>query len=122
MKFSRGVRAVAVVVASLIVSLLVVKLVPLLLLDGAIGLPLAPFTDTEYAPRYSHLRFMKLRIGMTRAEVIDLVGEPLSRDQNGSLEFWRYSRSPGDTHYRVRVVLFDPAGRVFKIASEFYVD
>ena len=52
--------------------------------------------------------------GMTKAEVLQLLGEPREKT-------FVYSRRPTDVSYHVRVVLFRN-GRVAERISEFYVD
>jgi hypothetical protein len=78
--------------------------------------------DTRYSPGYSDRGFRAVKVGMEAAEVERLLGKPLDhRIFDGNL-IWFFSRSPGDTHYRLRVIHFDPDGRVRKKSSEFYVD
>ena len=83
--------------------------------------------DTVYASGFSDGRFLLVRNGMTDAQVIALLGEPLERyrPQVGDDPSWdlgmRWSRSATDSHYSVRVVLFKK-GRVADVRSEFYVD
>lgn len=94
------------------------------MLDGFSGcvLPLLFTEDTEYAPSYSHAAFLKLRKGMSYAEVATLLGPALEiYPVEGSREGWRWSRSHGDRSYRVRVAIFDE-GRVSEIIHKFYLD
>jgi len=98
--------------------------VHLYLLDGIDGWFFSSgFTeDTEYAPGYSDKAFRKLRIGMSTGDVVALLGPPLEKGQfTASKETWRWSRSPGDRSYRIRVVIVE-ADRVVQIRSSFYVD
>jgi hypothetical protein len=93
-------------------------------LDGTAGcwLPALVEEDTEYALGYSTAAFRRLRIGMSKDEVFALLGEPLDRyPVEGAREGWRWTRSPGDRSYRVRVALFT-GGRVSEVLHEFYLD
>jgi hypothetical protein len=86
-------------------------------------------TDTRYAAGYEHPKFRAIEIGMTEQQVIEILGEPLSRwcpyqfcdcDKAHFVGF-EYSESPSDTHYRLRQVYLDQ-GKVAEIRSEFYID
>lgn len=78
--------------------------------------------DTEYAPGYSEKKFARLKPGMTMDEVEERLGRPLQEYVIGGEEFgWKYTRSPRDMSYRVRVVVFK-AGLVSEIIHEFYMD
>jgi hypothetical protein len=97
-------------------------------LDGLDGLlfGLAFTEDTVYAAGYSDSAFRSVRLGMPESEVHSLLGPPLERwaitdSPRGADRGERWSRSPGDTHYRCRVVQFG-GGRVVAKHSEFYVD
>ena len=86
-------------------------------------------TDTHYASNYSHQSFSKVKKGMTEKEVLSLLGEPLYRSQvpqkaNQSVldyDKWFYSRSPSNTHYRIRQIKFRE-GKVSKLIGYFWVD
>jgi hypothetical protein len=55
-------------------------------------------------------------------EVLKQIGEPLIRVQlPGGGENWIYSRSPSDTHYRVRILVV-VNGVAIERKHEFYVD
>jgi hypothetical protein len=89
--------------------------------------------DTVFASGFSDIAFLRVETGMPIDEVIRLLGEPLDTyaSQNAPMGHaadgvgWdtglRWSRSPGDSSYSVRVVLFRN-GRVVGRVSEFYVD
>lgn len=83
-------------------------------------------TDTEFSTAYTETGFSRLKIGMSQKEVLDILGKPLdvfrvhSIDGGNSMG-WRYTKSPGDHSYRVRVVIFE-GEKVSRILSEFYVD
>lgn len=98
---------------------------PFVMLDGwpwAL-MPLAWEDDTEFAQGYSALGFWLVTVGMSPDEVLDRLGPPLERYpiSESRDEGWRWSRSPHDGSYRVRVVIFRE-GRVAAKHSEFYVD
>lgn len=98
-------------------------------LDGVSGVVLDLFLedDTVYTTSYSDAGFRAVRVGMTLHDVEKLIGRPESTwsledrgGQPGEVGA-RWSHSPGDTHYRVRVLLFRD-GRVSRKHCEFYVD
>jgi hypothetical protein len=80
--------------------------------------------DTEFASGYSAFGFWSVRPGMTTGEVTALLGPALVRfpvrEQPGE-EWWRWTRSPHGSSYRLREILFRQ-GRVVEKYSEFYVD
>lgn len=88
---------------------------------------LFPF-DTEYAPGYSEAAFQSVKIGDSRAQVIALLGEPLSVHSVGTEgaetwgEWWRYSWSPSGKNYLLRTIMLDSEGRVLRVVSETYWD
>ena len=77
--------------------------------------------DTVYAPGYSDTAFRKVTVGMSQAEVLALLGPPISEWESCDNMAMGWSRSPGDTHYRQRAVFFQN-GVVTKSLSEFFVD
>ena len=98
---------------------------PFVLLDGwpwAL-MPLVWEDDTEFAPGYSPVGFWLVVPGMKQDDVERLAGPPLDRYtiRNTADRGWRWSRSPNDGSYRVRVVVFR-AGLVAEKHSEFYID
>ncbi len=111
--------AAALVAAGVTLSL------PFVMLDGWPWelMQVAWEDDTEFAPTYSALGFSLVRVGMSPAEVVAAVGPPLERYpiRESGEEGWRWTRSPHDSSYRVRVVIFRN-GRVSEKHSEFYVD
>ena len=104
-------------------------------IDGAKAelLSLLVALDTEYAPGYSHAGFNKIRIGLTEQEVLDILGEPLSRwspysyrgktrwPEKAHFVALAYSRSPSSKSYRLRQVILDN-GVVAEIRGYFYGD
>lgn len=97
-------------------------------IDGIGGVVLGLFwkEDTVYAPGYSDRGFRRVEPGMTQAQVHGLLGPPeksweTSRKDAISEFGERWSHSPGDTHFRSRVVLYRQ-GRVSSVHAEFYID
>jgi hypothetical protein len=87
-------------------------------------------SDTKYSPGYTDEKFSSVKIGMTEKQVINLLGEPLTR--------WRpyqytnfhdkkhfvgleYSISPSGTHYCLRQIYLD-SGVVAEKIGYFYID
>ena len=81
-----------------------------------------PNHDTKYSEGYSSLAFLKIRLGMSEAQVLDILGEPLIRwsPQDSYIGF-QYSESPSDTHYRLRQV-YVSGGIVKDIIGYYYID
>jgi hypothetical protein len=78
--------------------------------------------DTVWADRYTDDGFRAVGLGMTRGDVYSLLGPPLYCWDNGGgeiVEWW--SRSPADTHYRRRAIVFQ-GDIVSKKIGEFWVD
>jgi hypothetical protein len=100
----------------------------LYLLDGINGWVFSKLAvggeDTQYASGYTDSAFRAIRVGMPKEKVRELLGPPLdvgTSDPPKRLEIWRYSWSPSDTNYRIRVVHLRDGVVVDKV-SEFYVD
>lgn len=82
--------------------------------------------DTVYAVGYTDSAWRRVSIGMTRSDVVRLLGTPqkewrIKPSRNGAENGARWSYSPGDTNYRCRVLLFRH-GVVVEKHSEFYFD
>ena len=96
----------------------------LLLIDGIQGALWGSMfrEDTEYADGYTDKGWRTVATGMTVKQVHDAIGEPWdswsNRDESVVM---RWSRSPGDTHYRCRVLTFTN-GTVSNKNEEFWVD
>lgn len=73
--------------------------------------------NTQYADDYSHAGFRRIKVGMTEQEVLDILGEPLSRlgpnaygnerfPEKGHYVSLIYSTPPNlrNTNYRARVL------------------
>lgn len=95
-------------------------------IDGWSFLSLIFHEDTEYAEGYSDTAFQGITKGMTRSQVINALGEPLvywdyGDDKQNNRRRLSYSRSPGDTHYRIRTIVVKD-DRVEEKRVEFWVD
>lgn len=94
------------------------------LIDGLDGLIWGSLfqEDTAYATGYSDSAWRSVRIGMAQADVHAAIGEPLQiwTNEDASVGM-SWSSSPGDTHYRCRVLQFRD-GHVLEKHAEFYVD
>ena len=94
------------------------------LIDGLGGLIWGSLfqEDTAYAAGYTDGGWRAVRIGMSSAEVTGIIGEPLQMWTNQDATVgMRWSKSPGDTNYRCRVLQFNN-GRVSEKHAEYYVD
>ncbi len=82
--------------------------------------------DSNYPLGFSHRGFAKIRVGMTKAEVKQLVGEPFyifpwDDKHNYNKVGFQYSKREYDTHFRVKNILFQ-GDTVVKVISNFYYD
>lgn len=79
--------------------------------------------DTEWAADYTDEAFVSVTRGMTRGQVHELRGEPLfTEETQGGAELvdW-WTRSPSDSNFRQRAVVFRDDRAVEKV-SEYWVD
>ncbi len=96
-------------------------------IDGPMGLAngLLVGEDTVFSEGYSAEAFRKIEVGMARAEVHALLGEPLGswtvREPDWFDAAERFSLSPGDTNYRLRFVYY-AADLVVETRGEYYID
>lgn len=101
------------------------QVVPTLKLDGYSGLFLSIllFTDdTKYSDNYSGWKFLKIKKGMTKNQAYDILGKPiLVFSPSEDIISLQYSKSPKDTHYRIRQVYLKD-NKVIEKVSYFYVD
>jgi hypothetical protein len=99
--------------------------VPKLQLDGYTGLLfriLLNTDDTLYTKDYTDKNFLVLKRGMTKQQVVQLLGRPFAEfNSSGSTISMQYSKSPNDTHYRARAVRLQN-NKVVDIISYYYVD
>jgi len=86
--------------------------------------------DTKYSSGYTDKKFESISIGMTERQVLDILGEPLTRwrpYQNTNFKDKKhfvglqYSESPSSTHYRLRQIYLD-SGIVAEKKNYFYID
>ena len=79
---------------------------------------------TEYTPAFSAWNFLKVRRGMSEEQVRELLGSPFLEfdiPEEPGIKGWRYSRSPNDQSYNVRVIHFRERV-VVDILRRHYVD
>lgn len=86
--------------------------------------------DTNYSSGYTDEKFESISIGMTEKQVLDILGEPLTRwrpyrntkfQDKEHFVGLQYSESPGSRHYNLRqIYLYN--GKVAEIKSYFYID
>lgn len=99
--------------------------VPKLQLDRYTGLLfriLLNTDDTVYAKDYTDKNFLALKRGMTKQQVVWLLGRPFAEfNRTGNALSMQYSKSPNDTHYRARAVRLQN-NKVVDIISCYYVD
>lgn len=87
--------------------------------------------DTVYSNDFSNRNFRKIKIGMTEKQVLDLLGQPLSKFayrwvnnktyNNKRFIGLKYSETPNGGDYRLRIIYIDK-GIVVGIMGEFYLD
>lgn len=86
--------------------------------------------DTKYSAGYTDEKFESISIGMTEKQVLDIIGEPLTRWQPYQYTKFQdkehfvglqYSESPSSGHYNLRQIYLD-SGKVAEIISYFYID
>jgi hypothetical protein len=86
--------------------------------------------DTNYSSGYTDEKFESISIGMTEKQVLDILGEPLTRwrpyrntkfQDKEHFVGLQYSESPGSGHYNLRQIYLDN-GKVAEIKSYFYID
>lgn len=86
--------------------------------------------DTKYSAGYTEEKFESISIGMSEKQVLDILGEPLTRwrpyrytkfQDKEHFVGLQYSESPGSGHYNLRQINLDN-GKVAEIISYFYID
>lgn len=101
------------------------QIIPVLKLDGYSGLLLSILLltdDTKYSADYSDWKFLKIKKGMNRNQVYELIGKPIDVfSPTENIISLQYSESPKDTHYRIRQIYLKN-NNVIKRVSYFYVD
>lgn len=91
-------------------------------IDGFIFKILYPRDDTLYGDRYIESNFRRIQIGDTKAQVLSLIGYPLSEKKVADSIIWYYSKSPSSTHFHLRIIHFSKEWRVIHIDHEYYID
>ena len=107
---------VATAVASLLASCLSRPVNPL---DWLFGLAFSE--ETFYSPDYTAFGWHRVRPGMTKAEVLKLLGEPLTKGAGPHVEVWEYTSSGPSECYHLRQVHFS-RGIVSEKFGLFYID
>ena len=82
-------------------------------------------SDTTYAIRFNPRQFKRVAEGMSRGELVELLGQPLERRTIAERqEYWYYSRQGARfQNYWNFIVIVDPAaGKVVGKFKEFYTD
>ncbi|MBK8874391.1 MAG: hypothetical protein IPN13_10900 [Bacteroidetes bacterium] len=86
--------------------------------------------DTKCSAGYTEEKFESISIGMSEKQVLDILGEPLTRwrpyrytkfQDKEHFVGLQYSESPGSGHYNLRQINLDN-GKVAEIISYFYID
>jgi hypothetical protein len=80
---------------------------------------------TKYATGYTDRAFAQIHAGMTRDEVLRVLGEPLERATWSSWPEgdWKYSQpATSSGHFHLRSVRFAPDGMVSDAIRVFYFD
>lgn len=122
----KKIKKIVIYLLTIISILFCIKqIVPSLKLDGYSGLLLNILLltdDTKYSENYTGRKFLKVKKGMTKQEVINILGDPLAEwESEENIERLEYSESPKDTHYRIRQVYLKN-NIVTERISYFYVD
>ena len=83
----------------------------------------ASYPPTIFAAGYDEARFHAIREGMTAAEVIGALGDPLRKDPlPGGEETWAYSEQYTYTsNYDRRWIIFK-GGLVFQVIGDYWID
>lgn len=80
--------------------------------------------NTRFAAGYNDAKFLRIRPGMSKAEVISLLGEPLRKDMidgRNYVEVWRYTDAPQKSNYWFRVIRFDKDEKVADSEAKYFV-
>lgn len=109
-----------------VVTSVVVAILSIIALSAVGFVRCSAYRGTCYAPSYNERAFQHVRLGMRRAEVLTLLGPPLSRERGimrgvGTIEVWHYTRQRDDhSWWRVRQIYIDCSGRVCGTKSTLY--
>ena len=116
-------KATAIIVAILCAFILVHIYRNYSPIDGVRGMIWGTFfpEDTVYAPNYTDSGFLQITQGMNLDTVIKILGPPINETTDAGITRGWWSKSPGDTHYRFRMISFSNSVVIAK-KGEFYVD
>ena len=82
--------------------------------------------ETVWAKGFSEEKFLKVEEGMTKKEVLKLLGEPLNGTEDFDEtrdSFWYYTwHSRGNADFDQRWVVFGLDDKVKEIRKSFYID
>lgn len=84
-----------------------------------------PFEATNWAEGFSEVNFRNIRTGMTKPDVINLVGQPLSKECSEQFNecTWYYATREADAQlFDKRELYLSRTGIVIGTTSEFYID
>jgi len=117
-------KSIAVLVCAVCIGAMAAHRAPL---DGCYGnfLSLIFKEHTIYTDGYSNRGYRNIRNGMTKNDVLAIIGEPFYTNEDwkrwGPEERWWYTKSPDSTHYRMREVRFIEDA-VSRKVHYYYVD
>ncbi len=85
---------------------------------------MTPFEGTLWSEDFSENEFSKIRIGMSSQEVIELIGQPISKGLNcDSICFWIYTiQDTGTADFDQRWVVFNNHLKVTEVRKSFFID
>ncbi|MGK5090451.1 outer membrane protein assembly factor BamE [Deltaproteobacteria bacterium TL4] len=79
-----------------------------------------PLENTEWAPDFSEENFSKIRVGMTKKEVLTVLGEPLVR--SCECQVWKYVWGKRRNDFLTRAVVYGRYGKVREVVSKFHFE
>jgi hypothetical protein len=77
---------------------------------------------TVYSRGFTEAGFRSIRIGMSRRDLVQVMGEPLAARMCTDGLILEYSRSSCDSDYYIRRVVVDRDGRVVRVEASWYWD
>jgi len=80
--------------------------------------------NTIWAPGFSESKYSSIRTGMTKEQIIKILGEPVRKwDRDYPDGAWSYSwQKEGDDIFDRRDITFSRDGQVTGVYREFYMD
>jgi hypothetical protein len=96
---------------------------PALRVQGYSGLIFSKFWPgyTKYADGYSDEKFLSIKVGMSEAEVLRLLGEPVYRMEDGIGEMRLSYTAACECNYHVRQI-YVRYGKVYEIDAYYFFD